>query len=85
MSWAAPSQFLIKIMVSSSVCSYRPPMAHILFRCPYTALNVQYSLSDDASQRDDESTYEAVTCPACSRLHFVNRSTGKLLGDHKKT
>lgn len=61
------------------------PMAYILFRCPYTGLNVQYPLSDSASQRDDKSAYEAITCPACSRLHFVNRLTGKLLGDHKKT
>jgi hypothetical protein len=28
--------------------------------------------------------YEATTCQACTRLHFVNRKTGKLLGDVKK-
>jgi hypothetical protein len=25
--------------------------------------------------------YESVTCPACKRLHFVNKITGKLLGE----
>jgi hypothetical protein len=25
--------------------------------------------------------YEAVTCPACMRLHFVHKITGKLLGE----
>jgi hypothetical protein len=31
--------------------------------------------------RDTE--YEGVTCPACAKLHFVNRKTGKLLGQDK--
>lgn len=55
-------------------------MTYILFRCPYTGLNVQHEL-DDAPERDEKSYYDAVTCPACARLHFVNRSTGKTLGD----
>jgi hypothetical protein len=25
--------------------------------------------------------YESLTCPSCTRLHFVNRKTGKLLGE----
>jgi len=24
--------------------------------------------------------YEGITCPACAKLHFINRKTGKLLG-----
>jgi hypothetical protein len=67
-------------------------MASILFRCPYTGLNVPYLLDDDASRRDEnndvsrqdeKSEYEAVTCPACTRLHFINKSTGKTLGEKK--
>ena len=58
-------------------------MAHILFRCPYTSLNVQRWLDDDTSEHDKNSEYEAITCPACTRLHFVNRSTGKTLGENK--
>ena len=60
-------------------------MAHILFRCPYSGLKVQHWLDDDASPRHEKkSEYEAITCPACARLHFVNRSTGKTLGDSRK-
>jgi hypothetical protein len=29
--------------------------------------------------KDEE--YEGVTCPACTRLHFVNKTIGKLLGE----
>jgi len=41
-------------------------------------LKVQHWLDedDDVSEND----YEGITCPACTRLHFLNRRTGKLLG-----
>jgi hypothetical protein len=29
-------------------------------------------------------TYETVVCQACSRLHFINRATGKLLGEQRR-
>jgi len=47
-------------------------MPNILFRCPYTGLNVQHWLDDDASPSDKKSEYEAIRCSACTRLHFVN-------------
>jgi hypothetical protein len=46
--------------------------------------NVQHWLDDDAPTQDKKSEYEAVSCPACTRLHFVNRSTGKTLGETRK-
>jgi hypothetical protein len=60
-------------------------MANILFRCPRTGMNVPHWQDDDAAQREDKSSYDAVTCPACTRLHFVNRSTGRTLGEGPKT
>jgi len=24
--------------------------------------------------------YESVDCPACAKIHFINRKTGKLMG-----
>jgi hypothetical protein len=27
---------------------------------------------------------EGLICPSCSRLHFINRNTGKLLGHEKE-
>jgi hypothetical protein len=45
-------------------------------------MNVQIWLAKDAST-DEVNTYEAVTRPACQRLHFINKITGRLLG--KKT
>jgi hypothetical protein len=52
-------------------------MGNFLFTCPSTKLNVQHWWDeDDAAAPDNE--YEAVTCKACARLHFINRNTGKV-------
>jgi hypothetical protein len=53
-------------------------MAAFIYRCPTTALNVQGWFTDEVA--DDETAYETVTCPACSRVHLVNRATGRALG-----
>nr|WP_247550488.1 hypothetical protein [Bradyrhizobium sp. 138] len=51
----------------------------IVFRCPRTGMNVQYRLGDEPSDR----THVSVPCPACTRLHLIDRSTGKLLGERR--
>lgn len=59
-------------------------MPHVIFRCPSTNLNVQHWQPDEQSgalRADDAEAYEAVTCPACTKLHFLNMRTAKLLGD----
>jgi len=53
-------------------------MARFVFRCPVTSMNVQHWLDDDDDAPENE--YEAITCKACARLHFLNLRTGKLLG-----
>src|ERR1700676_2986451 len=53
-------------------------MAHFIFRCPATSLNVQHQLDDDPDI--SENKYEGTICPACTGLHFINRKTGKVLG-----
>jgi hypothetical protein len=53
-------------------------MAHVVFKCPATGLNVQHWLDVDLQSADNE--YEAITCPACAKVHFLNRKTGKLFG-----
>lgn len=50
----------------------------VLFRCPRTGMNVQQLLTGLEQIRPD--THLLVLCPACSSVHFVNASTGKLLG-----
>jgi hypothetical protein len=52
-------------------------MSTFTFRCPITGLEVQ-ACAIEAAAGDD--TYEAVTCTGCGRLHFVNVTTGKVLG-----
>jgi hypothetical protein len=61
----------------------------IIFRCPVTGLFVQTSwplgregriIVAPEGKDNEERRYEGLTCPACSRLHFINRKTGKLLG-----
>jgi hypothetical protein len=53
-------------------------MAPFIFRCPATGLNVQYRLDDDPDISDNE--YEGVMCPSCTKMHLLNRKTGKVLG-----
>ncbi len=49
-----------------------------VFSCPKNNLAVQCWMQERAAASDDE--YEAIACPACAKLHFINRKTGKLLG-----
>jgi hypothetical protein len=52
-------------------------MVEMVFTCPQTGLNVQHRLdSEDAP----DNAFVLVDCPACTRLHLINRKTGKLLG-----
>jgi len=55
---------------------------HIVYKCPQTGLNVQHRLAppDDGAK----TAYVSVACSACTRLHLVHSSTGKLLGDAQK-
>jgi hypothetical protein len=46
-------------------------------------MNVQVWLPESAST-DRTDSYEAVTCPACVRVHLVNKTSGKMLGDKEK-
>ena len=55
-------------------------MANIIFKGPRTGMNVQHWLADESAEDDSTSSYETVICQACSRLHFINRSSGRLLG-----
>jgi hypothetical protein len=52
-------------------------MAQILFTCPTVLMKVQHRLDEDDVP---ENEYEGITCPACTRLHFINRRTDRLLG-----
>ena len=57
-------------------------MAAFVFKCPITHLNIQHWLDDGEDVPENE--YEVVKCVACTRLHFINRKTGDLLGTAKK-
>ena len=57
-------------------------MGNVVFKCPRTGLNVQHWL-DDSKPGDQSRTYESVVCNACTRLHFINKSNGRLLGQDK--
>jgi DNA-directed RNA polymerase subunit RPC12/RpoP len=52
----------------------------MLYRCPHTGEMVQHFLVDEPDP-EDEHRYDAVECPACSSLHFINPATGKIMGD----
>lgn len=51
----------------------------IVFRCPQTGMNVQHRLSNEPTDR----THESVSCPACTRLHLIDRASGKPLGERR--
>ena len=52
----------------------------IIYRCPITSLEVQTLLQPSDQSLEGKKHYESLTCPSCTRVHFVNRKTGKLLG-----
>ncbi|WP_439369635.1 hypothetical protein [Bradyrhizobium sp. DASA03120] len=56
-------------------------MAQIVFTCPTTAFKVQQWLDDDGDDDSLGGRYVSIACPACTRVHFINRKTGKLLGE----
>jgi len=52
-------------------------MAPFTYRCPNTGKTVQGFTAEEVS--DD--TYESISCLACRKVHFVNPTTGKVLGE----
>ena len=51
-------------------------MADVLYRCATTGQNVQVWFADDVP---DDSVYVSLRCPACARIHLVNRRGRTLL------
>jgi hypothetical protein len=54
-------------------------MAQLVFKCPGTGMNVQHWL-EETRPGEQYPVYESVVCKACTRIHFIDRATGKLLG-----
>jgi hypothetical protein len=54
--------------------------SNFVFKCPRTGMNVQHSLDEKPPAGQPDGIYEAVVCKACTGLHFINRTNGKLLG-----
>jgi DNA-directed RNA polymerase subunit RPC12/RpoP len=57
-------------------------MENLVFRCSQTGSNVQIGLTVPPFAEHDDA-YEAVSCPACGRLHLVNKRTGRTLSDRE--
>ena len=53
-------------------------MPPFLYSCPNTGQTVQGFVAEEVPNN----TYESVTCLACRQLHFVNPTTGKVLGEN---
>jgi hypothetical protein len=53
-------------------------MATFLFRCPNKNLLVQAWTADDLS--GDDAAFFPVECVACRQMHYVNPTTGRVLG-----
>jgi hypothetical protein len=58
-------------------------MGKLIYRCARTGMNVQIQVPDFEPTGYPDS-YETVVCPACARIHLVNKKTGRLLSDHEK-
>jgi hypothetical protein len=43
-------------------------------------MNVQHALDEKLTPGEPQGIYEAVVCKACTGIHFINRTSGKLLG-----
>jgi uncharacterized C2H2 Zn-finger protein len=57
---------------------------HILFKCPRTGMNVQHWLADECASTGRRDGYEMVICQACTNLHLIDKSSGKLVGEPEK-
>jgi hypothetical protein len=53
-------------------------MTVFVYRCPNTGKQMQ-AWTDDPPVADDPEAYQSVTCIACSRPHWVNPRTGRVL------
>ncbi len=42
-------------------------------------MNVQHFLTN--APEDKKDSYSSVVCPACTKMHFVHATTGKVLGE----
>ena len=62
-----------------TLCLVNQMGRHILFKCPQLGTNVQHWLPE-ASSEGEPNAYVSVVCLACTRLHFIHKETGKLLG-----
>jgi hypothetical protein len=51
-------------------------------KCSRTRLNVQHWLEE--APDDPSDAYKPVVCQACTKLHFINIWSGKLLGETEK-
>ena len=51
----------------------------ILFRCPATESKAQ-GWVDDKEEATRGHVFVAIECAPCTRIHFVNPSTGMILG-----
>lgn len=54
----------------------------ILYRCPKTGADIQRGLESHGAGRPRQG-YAAILCTDCNQLHFVDRATGKLLGQSR--
>jgi ribosomal protein S27E len=56
-------------------------MPTFLYRCPNTGFRVQGYTHEQTS---DDDSYEVLTCSMCSRVHLVNPTTGKVMGEDEE-
>lgn len=56
-------------------------MGNIVYRCPRTGMYVQHWMAEEVTPDTPLCTYDTVICKACARIHFLNRVTGRLLGE----
>ena len=60
------------VKVSTLVLGVSMPL--FIYRCPKFGYSVQGFSAEDISE--DKHVYEAVTCPKCHQIHYVNPATG---------
>lgn len=56
-------------------------MQVLRFHCPITRKEIRCIDCEGQGEQGEAALYQAVACPSCLRLHFVNSSTGELLSD----
>jgi hypothetical protein len=69
-----------KLIRLCTICDMGTLTRSVAYRCPIHREMVMHAIPEEPAP-GDEHRFEAVRCPLCDRIHFVNLANGKEIGE----